>query len=69
MAETDEIYDCLVRACRGDENTFTMSSRNLGKLVKCYVGLVENDSVASTTKDSSWHCNRVIVTNDDTADR
>jgi len=50
--------------CRGDENTFKMSSRNLGKLVKCYVGLVENDSIQTATKDNSWHCNRITVTND-----
>jgi len=54
---------------RGEENSFKMPSRNLGKLVKCYIGLVENNGLQTTTKDSSWHCNRVIVTNNDTQDR
>ena len=54
---------------RGEENSFKMPSRNLGKLVKCYIGLVENDNVQTTTKDNSWHCSRVIVTNTDTGDR
>jgi len=73
-----QTYKCcewvkLLRGCawvgRGEENTFEMRSRNLGKLTRCYVGLAENEILQTTTKDSNWHCDRVIVTNNDTGDK
>lgn len=60
----------LVYIYRGQEDTFTMVSRNLGNLTRCYLGLVENDNIgAVTAKDSTWHCDKVVVTNMDTNDK
>lgn len=50
-------------------DTDKMVSRNLGNLMKCYLGLVKNSSIVATAKDATWHCDRVVVTNADTGDR
>jgi hypothetical protein len=54
---------------RGQENSFSMVSRNFGSLTKCYLGLVENDNIATTAKDSQWHCDKITVTNTDSGDK
>ena len=63
--ESVVIVFCLLR---GQTDTFTMVSRNLGSLERCILGAMEREDKPAGA-DDRWHCYDVTVTNKQTGDR
>ena len=62
----------FVVCVRGQTDTFTMVSRNLGKLEKCVLGAVERDDKSLgrvSGHDGQWHCHDITVTDTATGDK
>ena len=57
---------------RGQTDTFSLTSRNLGTLQKCILGAVERDDKplgGLDGREAMWHCHQVVVTNAATGDK
>ena len=66
------IFVLLSFVSRGQKDSFTMVSRNLGELRRCILGAIEGEVVSrskSNNNELTWHCQEVVVTNQQTGDK
>ena len=57
---------------RGQVDTFSFTSRNLGTLEKCILGAVERDDKplgGMDGREAMWHCHSVVVKNSVSGDK